>query len=99
MAPGTLKIGFSSKFAARISVEHQKWMDLKPFRTLLRTTGAAFTALTASGCVVRPSKNLPFARALGYGNLESDPRGLLDLPPGFQYRVLSSLGDVMSDGL
>ena len=67
-------------------------------RTLLRTTGAAFTALTASGCVVRPSKNLPFARALGYGILESDPRGLLDLPPGFQYRVLSSLGDVMSDG-
>ncbi len=33
------------------------------------------------------------------GELRSDPRGILDLPPGFQYRVVSRAGDLMSDGL
>jgi len=37
-------------------------------------------------------------RTLGYGALVPDPTGLLDLPPGFSYRVISSLGDVMDDG-
>ena len=32
VAPRTLKIGLSSKFAAQISVGHPKWMDLKTFR-------------------------------------------------------------------
>ncbi len=30
--------------------------------------------------------------------LVADPRGLLDLPSGFRYRVLASTGDKMSDG-
>ena len=30
--------------------------------------------------------------------LNADPEGLLDLPVGFTYRVLSSLGDAMTDG-
>ena len=34
----------------------------------------------------------------GYGPLEADPAGLFDLPRGFSYRILSSLGDRMSDG-
>lgn len=28
-----------------------------------------------------------------------DPAGLLDLPPGFEYRVISRCGDLMNDGL
>jgi secreted PhoX family phosphatase len=35
----------------------------------------------------------------GYGPLVSDPKGLLDLPKGFSYRVISKLGDAMDDGL
>ena len=35
---------------------------------------------------------------LGYGALQPDPAGILDLPPGFAYRVISSLGDAMDDG-
>ncbi len=35
----------------------------------------------------------------GYGPLQPDPAGLLDLPRGFSYRLLSSHGDRMSDGL
>ncbi len=35
----------------------------------------------------------------GYGALLPDPQKLLDLPKGFNYNVISSLGDVMSDGM
>ncbi len=35
----------------------------------------------------------------GYGPLEPDANGLLDLPRGFSYRVISSFGDRMDDGL
>ena len=34
----------------------------------------------------------------GYGDLVADPAGLLDLPPGFEYRVISSAGERMDDG-
>ena len=35
----------------------------------------------------------------GYGPLLPDAGGILDLPEGFSYRVLSRTGDAMSDGL
>jgi hypothetical protein len=46
---------------------------------------------------------LPFlwsrkAWAAGYGPLVADPAGLLDLPAGFSYRVLETIGDDMDDG-
>ncbi len=34
----------------------------------------------------------------GYGDLRSDPNGLLDLPSGFEYRVFSKVGQTMDDG-
>ncbi len=37
--------------------------------------------------------------ATGYGPLRPDPEGLLDLPEGFTYRVLSRTGELMADGL
>ena len=65
-------------------------------RQFLRATGSAFAALAASGCARNGLASAPaFA---GYGPLVADPAGLLDLPPGFSYRVLSSLGDAMDDG-
>lgn len=36
--------------------------------------------------------------APGYGPLIEDAGGLIDLPRGFSYRIISSLGDAMSDG-
>jgi len=36
--------------------------------------------------------------APGYGPLSPDPGGILDLSPGFSYRVLSRTGDPMQDG-
>ncbi len=35
----------------------------------------------------------------GYGPLSPDPQLILDLPHGFQYKVLSRTGDFMNDGL
>jgi secreted PhoX family phosphatase len=59
-------------------------------------TGAAFAGLLASGCVSGPGRlaHLP----AGYGPLVADPAGLIDLPPGFTYRIISSLGEPMHDG-
>lgn len=36
---------------------------------------------------------------LGFGALKADPNGLLDLPEGFSYKIISRIGQVMSDGL
>lgn len=35
----------------------------------------------------------------GYGPLKIDPNGVLDLPEGFSYRVISQGGETMADGL
>jgi secreted PhoX family phosphatase len=65
-------------------------------RQFLRATGTAFAALAASGCMRRTLSTAGGASA--YGPLLADPNGLIDLPAGFSYRVLSSFGDAMSDG-
>jgi uncharacterized protein len=41
----------------------------------------------------------PTPKPVGYGALQSDPAGLLDLPAGFSYQILSASNEVMSDGL
>lgn len=64
-------------------------------RYFLTATSAAFAGLYASGCEAKPRKT---RSADPYGPLVTDPNGLLDLPKGFSYRVVSRLGDVMSDG-
>lgn len=68
-------------------------------RHFLRATSSAFAAFAAAGCAGRagvPTASAPLAD--GYGALVPDPGGILDLPRGFSYRVISSLGDVMDDG-
>ena len=65
-------------------------------RRFLGATGSAFAALLASGCSTRMPVGAPMAD--GYGALLPDPAGLLDLPKGFSYRVISRLGDAMDDG-
>ncbi|WP_336981167.1 alkaline phosphatase PhoX [Altererythrobacter fulvus] len=67
-------------------------------RAFLRATGSAFVALVAANCMVRPGMAAVLKLAEGYGPLVPDPAGMLDLPAGFSYRVLSRLGDGMSDG-
>ncbi|RZA07718.1 MAG: DUF839 domain-containing protein, partial [Proteobacteria bacterium] len=64
----------------------------------MRATGTAFAALAASGCAARGGLLASAATAAGYGPLQPDPAGVLDLPMGFSYRVISRMGDAMSDG-
>jgi secreted PhoX family phosphatase len=59
--------------------------------------GAAFAGLLGACTSLRPVTIGAAARA--YGPLLADPAGLLDLPKGFSYRVISAFGDRMDDGL
>lgn len=68
-------------------------------RRFLSATGTAFAALLASGCTARSGAIASGPVLAGYGPLISDPKGMLDLPQGFSYRVISKLGDAMDDGL
>ncbi|WP_087910538.1 alkaline phosphatase PhoX [Croceicoccus marinus] len=70
-------------------------MPLDRRRFLAATS--AFAGLAASGCTTA-SSGPPAPRALVYGQLVKDPDGVLDLPQGFSYRVVSRLGDAMDDG-
>lgn len=67
-------------------------------RQFLAATGSAFAALLASGCVARTIGLTGSVAASPYSALKADPAGLLDLPVGFSYRVISRLGDAMDDG-
>lgn len=69
-------------------------------RHFLQATGSAFAALVASGCTTGAGQTLggALAQPSPYSPLRPDPAGLLDLPDGFSYRVISKLGDAMDDG-
>lgn len=60
----------------------------------------ALAALAFGGLAIqsRATEKGLMPTAPGYGPLQPDPAGLIDLPPGFSYRVISSLGEAMSDG-
>jgi len=65
-------------------------------RHFLAATSAGFAALLAAGC--RSSGALARADNGLRGPLLPDPEGILDLPRGFSYRIVSRFGDVMDDG-
>ncbi len=58
-------------------------------------TAMAFAGLAAQSRAVAQGR---MASAAGYGPLVADPAGLLDLPSGFSYRIISQLGDAMRGG-
>ena len=70
-------------------------------RRFLGSTATAFAGLLAASCApgARMTASAGLAAAADVvGPLQKDPAGVLDLPPGFSYRVVSRLGDAMSDG-
>jgi len=61
-------------------------------------TGLAFGGLAAFYADrLRADKYMP--GKVGYGPLVEDPAGVLSLPKGFHYKLLSAAGEDMSDGL
>ena len=68
-------------------------------RQFLKAGSTAFAALLASGCVARSSGIASVSSDFaGFGDLVPDPHGVIDLPPGFTYQVVSKMGEVMDDG-
>ena len=73
---------------------------------LSRRRFLTLTSASAAGVVIASPLKKLYARSSmskslftkGFGELVSDPQGIFDLPPGFQYRVFSSTGDKMGDG-
>jgi len=62
-------------------------------RSFLGATGLAFLGLQ------RYALAEPSARVIEpFGPLLRDPKGILDLPEGFSYKVLATRGDTMTDG-
>ncbi|MFI4894233.1 MAG: alkaline phosphatase PhoX [Phycisphaerales bacterium JB060] len=53
-------------------------------------------SLFARGAMATPASG---DIGLGFGPLRADPHGILDLPEGFRYQVISRIGQTMSDGL
>lgn len=70
-------------------------------RRSLFSTGAAALAFTglAKSVIAQGASETYVNEVEGYGPLVSDPNGMLDLPQGFSYRILSQGGETMSDGL
>lgn len=94
------------RLIAYSSIHKSEYSDPKNTMALSRRqfftlagAGAA-TAVLASPLkklYARQASGLPI-RGGGYGSLVKDPNNLLDLPAGFQYRVFSRTGEIMSDG-
>ncbi|MET8573208.1 alkaline phosphatase PhoX [Streptomyces sp. NPDC005012] len=71
-------------------------------RQMLARSGALGAGVVVSGAVAElfsasAAAALPLTED-GYGSLLPDPDGLLDLPKGFRYRVLSREGDALRSG-
>jgi secreted PhoX family phosphatase len=61
-------------------------------------TALAFSGL--AGCTLgKVTTKQTTKLSKGYGNLVSDANGLLDLPEGFNYQIISKFNDLMSDGM
>lgn len=67
----------------------------------LLTAGAAAFAFSglARSVAAQVSSDTYLNEVHGYGPLLGDPNGMLDLPEGFSYQVISQGGETMADGL
>lgn len=65
----------------------------------LMTAGAAALAFSGLSRHALASEDTYLNQVEGYGDLVRDPSGLLDLPRGFSYQIISQAGETMTDGL
>ena len=77
-------------------------METSSRRHFLRQASLAslgFMSLNYFACKTPGSKAVSALLNRDFGPLQPDPAGLLDLPAGFSYRVISRWGEEMADGL
>jgi len=71
-------------------------------RTFLKNAGivsVGFMSLSKFvGCTPDTTPNASMPTSSPYGELVKDPNGLIDLPQGFSYKIISKGGDLMDDG-
>src|SRR5690349_2738839 len=63
---------------------------------LALVAGSSFSQVITAASPAAARGRAPRRPFTGYGELVSDPNGLLDLPKGFAYRVFSREGDPLS---
>ena len=63
------------------------------------TQGLAYLALGGLASNVSAMSGMSRKTGSGLGKLVTDPKRILDLPAGFQYQIISQLGDPMKDGM
>jgi uncharacterized protein len=85
-----------------VVIENERYRHMTPNRRAFLTQAAAVSAAFAAIEFVdggtpatAQAYRLPNDR---YGPLISDPAGIMDLPRGFEYTIVSRTGDLMSDG-
>jgi len=68
---------------------------IKSGAVTLAATGSMAQVIASAAPAMAQDRRRPFE---GYGALVPDPKGILDLPSGFQYRIISREGDAMTRG-
>src|SRR5688500_16414985 len=70
-------------------------------RNFIKVSGIATLGFMGlSQWIKNPASASPLKKtAEGYGPLMPDPQGILNLPKGFSYKIISRKGDKMADGL
>lgn len=68
-------------------------------RGFLKQSGMASLGFMGLAHFIDPFSVLKPSSSAGYGALVPDPKGILNLPKGFSYQVISTKGATMSDGL
>jgi secreted PhoX family phosphatase len=81
------------------SMDRRDFLKVGGMSTVALSLGAA--GVLSLGNVNKASaaaNNNPTSGFGGYGPLLPDPNGILDLPRGFHYKIISREGDLMTDG-
>jgi secreted PhoX family phosphatase len=66
--------------------------------SLFLTATGSFASIVLSAAPTNARASKRCSAHPGYGALVPDPAGILDLPAGFSYRLLSASGEALSDG-
>ncbi|WP_332632484.1 alkaline phosphatase PhoX [Halalkalibacter flavus] len=79
-------------------LNRREFLKVGGMSTLALTLGTTgMFSLTGNASSAAASGN-PSSGFGGYGPLVEDPNGILDLPKGFQYKIISKSGDKMTNG-
>ena len=68
-------------------------------RRFLRSAAAISLGFSGLRCAPARSRRSPAGPGIGFGPPRDDPHGIIALPGGFGYRIVSRWGETMDDGL